>query len=467
MVSIIVYIAYGVSAMTKFVTFCTFDHTVEGNPAWHGAFFLSQTNLETKQVDVVETWGFYGVPSTGDPQHWATRFKKSLGLDVDFFGNHGVLEHEEVRYMDLGHGLHGYSYELTDEQFSQLQVECQKRITEQEAAISEALRKINLDTLPTKVRRYRGEQFSKEIYQIELNQAKIEGRKPRLLPFDFKLSWKNLVPSLQESHTCKTEALCILSTVLTPEQLAPYHKSTFPRFVSGGMEELALFSVGKLSEHTKASGEKVFFRNGKDPGVKLIWALTPQNFDELPGSGAKAYFAVDKEYCGEARKVIRKLQRLDWLLRNAEVPNQYKEYQTRLVERVVDCYMAFSIIESETKTAKIEGWRGSVYSFFEWPKNQEQKNLMSKIKAAKDLFNALYMAIVDDWEIFDELPPEPAILSQQPVTMIGENALEALAAYLKPDVQKKLCAIIGRTYCEPQSIDEYDAVSGADQVASI
>lgn len=64
--------------MKYLVTFCLFDENAGANPAWHGAFFLSELNERTKQLDVVETWGYYGVPSTGDPSHWFSRLKKNV-----------------------------------------------------------------------------------------------------------------------------------------------------------------------------------------------------------------------------------------------------------------------------------------------------------------------------------------------------------------------------------------------------
>lgn len=451
--------------MTYLVTFCTFDSTVEGNPAWHGAFILSKLNEEKKQVEVFDTWGFYGVPATGDRNHWFTRLKRSVGLDVDFFGNHGWLVHEEVRYMDLGHGLHGYSYELTEEQFNHLQTECLQRVADQEAAVQDAVKKKGFKkTSQAKMRHYPEEEFSREIFKIELEDAQNNNRESRLKPFDFSLSRAGFRPSLKGSHTCKTEALDILGTVLSEEQLAPYRASTFPRFVSGNMENIILHSEGEVSEHIKESKEKIYFRDRHTPGVKLIWSVPPQKIDVLPDSKARVSFAVDNEYCTEVKETVSKLQRLDWLLRNAVVPEQYREYQTRLLERVVACYCAFEVIEPETKMNKVSGLTGFAYSLFSWPKNKEQANLITKINAAKYLFNSLYMAIVNGWEIDDALTPEPAIFSKQTipvnngneeVLLPAENSLEALAAYFHVDTQKKLCKIIGRTYCAPElELDE-------------
>lgn len=144
---------------------------------------------------------------------------------------------------------------------------------------------------------------------------------------------------------------------------------------------------------------------------------------------------------------------MEWLLRNAEVPQKYKSYQNDLIQRIIDHYHAFSIIELKTNTPKISGWMGSMYSLFSLPRSPEQASLQKKIKAAKELFNCLYMALVDDWDIYEgdgylsESTPDDEI----PVSTSDNlyfNPLEALVTYLSEDFQKKLCVIIGRKYCE-------------------
>ncbi|USQ14256.1 hypothetical protein J2N86_02675 [Legionella lytica] len=445
--------------MTYLVTFCTFDHTVEGNPAWHGAFFLSKYNETKKQVEVVETWGFYGVPATGSPDDWFTKFKRKIGLDVDLWGNHGWLMHEEVRFMDMGHGLHGDSYELTEEDFKKLQEKCQTQVQEQQAPVRYVLGDEGLTAPSTrKVRCYPGEKHSKEIYEIELRKAKIEQRAPRLHPFDLKLSlgWKG--PTLEGSHTCKTEALSILETVLPSQWLASYHKSTFPRLVSGGMENIILHSEGELDIHTRSSGEKVYYRDGEKAGVKLIWTIPPQKIKPLPGSTIDKLWAVDEEYCSKAKQVAGTLQKLEWMIRQADVPEECEAYRTQLLTRIVAFYQEFSFINPDIKTPKISGISGFFYSLANLPRNKEQYHLLKQIGQAENLFNSLYMALVHGMKINEKLPYEPAFFTasenETDEMFSGENPLEVLVSYLSLNDQKKLCKIIGRNYCDPDSEDE-------------
>lgn len=445
--------------MTYLVTFCTFDHTVEGNPAWHGAFILSKYNETRKQVEVVDTWGYYGVPGTGGSDDWLTQLKRNIGLDVDLWGNHGWLRHEEVRFMDMGHGLHGDSYELTEEDFKKLQEKCKAQVKEQESAVRDSLGENGLTAPPTgKMRCYPGEKHSKDVYEIELRKAKIEQRAPRLHPFDFKLSIGWTGPTLKGSHTCKTEALSILETVLSPEVLALYHKSTFPRWVSRGMENIILHSEGELDTHTRSSGKKVSYRDGTKEGVKLIWTVPPQKIKPLPGSTIDKLLAVDEAYCYKAKQVAGTLQKLEWMIRQAAMPEDLEVYRTELLKRIVAFYQEFSFINPEIKTPKITGMAGFFYSLANLPKNKEQYHLLKQIEQAENLFNSLYMALVHGMKINDRLPPEPAFFpaneNETDETFSDENLLEALVSYLSLDDQKTLCKIIGRNYCDPDFEDE-------------
>ena len=441
--------------MKYIVTLGVFDHTVEGNPGWHSAIWASIVHEDTKQVEIVDTWGFYGAPRTGAKESLVANIVRGIGLNLDLDynpGNHGWLTHEEVRYMHLGHGLHGRSFELTEEKFNQLLGECAKRIADQEAAVKEVLGDKEFSTTK-KVRHYSGEQFSRYIYTIEKAKAEMEDRPSRLKPFDFDLAfapWRPWKPiTFQASHTCKTQALDILKTVLPEEALAPYYASTFPRLVTTGMEKIILYSEGPLDTHTKSSGETIYFRKKETPGVKMFWAVPPQiqPIDALPDSDTVSLLTVDEEYCAQVKKLVGQLIRIEWLLRNAQVSEEYQEYQTRLILRVVEHYKAFSVLEPlESKKEKVSGWMGFFYSVAELPKSLEQQNLQTKIRQAKFLLNSLYMA-TDGWTIESGRSPEPVSLSE---ATGEENALEALVAYLSVKDKMKLCTILERTYCEPR-----------------
>jgi hypothetical protein len=444
--------------MKYMVTFCAFDHTVEGNPFWHGSFFLSKLDEITHLMEVVETWGFYGVTSTGDKNTWLGQLKTKFALDVDFQGNHGMLTHEEVRFMDLGHGLHGYTFEVTVEQFEALQKRCATAFAEQEAAIKEVVGSQNLKVEGRKARIYPEEAFSKQIYEMEQMKAKAEGRSSRLKPFDFQISMRLWGPSLDKSNTCKTRAISLLDGILSEEQLAPFKRTALPRFING-LEPIYLHSTGPLRTHTKASGKEVFYRDGNDEGVKLYWSVPPQRFDALTAH-TQNLFTIDEEYRQEVKSLVSKMQRLEWLVRNATLPEKYQNYKDDLIKRIIDCHKAFAIIEPKS-APKTEGWQGFALSIFALPRSKDEEKLQDKINQAKMLLNSLYVAIVDDWRIYDDCPSETLEPGDGEDDEKYYNSLEALVSYLPTEDKKRICQIIGRNYMESEEELESTSVATA------
>lgn len=103
------------------VTFCTTDQEVGSNPLWHSCLLLSKMDETSKLLEVVDNWGFYGLPTTNRNNSWLDQLKIKMGLDVDLIGNHGMLRHEELRFLDQGYGLRGVTFELTKDDFELLQ----------------------------------------------------------------------------------------------------------------------------------------------------------------------------------------------------------------------------------------------------------------------------------------------------------------------------------------------------------
>lgn len=445
------------------VTFCTTDREVGSNPLWHSCLLLSKLDETNKMLEVVDNWGFYGLPTTTRSNSWLDQLKIKIGLDVDLIGNHGMLKHEELRFLDRGYGLHGVTFELTKEQFELLQNKCLQMATDQDTAIKEFVETQGIKGKPPeKTRIYPHEQFSRLIYETEKIKAEQQARETRLKPFELRLTWGLFGPSLALSKNCKTQALSLLSYVLSKEQidrLTEYDEHpTVPRR-SGPMEPIFLHSTGPLRKHKKSSGDMVHYRDLKDPEVKVYWTVPPQEIEALSEDTIRL-LQVDKEYCDEVKAVVSKLQRLEWLLRNAKLPEKYRLYQEELINKVIECYKAFSIIEPKKEEPKIGGWYGWTLSLFSAPKNDEERTLQDKIKNAKWLFNTIYMAIVDNYQIDDDFPMENRNAPQN--EEVGEdnfkNMVESVASYLYKEDKINLCKIIGRTYCE----DYYEEVQGKE-----
>lgn len=424
--------------MKYFVTFCTFDREAGANPLWHSCILFSKMDETTKLLEVVDNWGFYGVPTTQRDNSWLSQLKIKIGLDVDLIGNHGMLRHEEVRWLDLGRGLHGTTFELTQEKFDFLQQSCLKMAEDQEKAISEVVDTQGIKgKSPKETRVYPHEQFSRIIYEIEKIKAQQQQRASRLKPFELRWTWGSWGPTLAESFNCKSQALSLLSLVLSEEQihrLTDWGKHpTVPRY-SGPNESIYLFSTGSLREHKKASGKIVHFRDGKDPDVKLYWTVPPQNLEALTQDTIDL-LAVDDEYCDEIKATVRKLQQLEWVLRNASVPAEYQSIKSELLQRVIECYRSFAIVEPKEQTPKISGLLGYGLWLLSAPRSKDEQQLQEKIKRAKALLNELYFAVVDHAEIDSDDP-------------------ETVASVLSREDKIELCKTIGRNFCEDDESEE-------------
>jgi hypothetical protein len=216
----------------------------------------------------------------------------------------------------------------------------------------------------------------------------------------------------------------------------------------------------------------VFYRDSRDPGVRLYWTVPPQEVEALSPDTTKL-LSIDKEYCPKVKSVVRKLQQLEWLLRNAKVPEEFQKNQDALINQVIFCYKSFSKLKPKDDKPSITGVQGFFYSLLSLPRSRAEHRLQEKIKSAENLFNSLYMALIHRMKIDQDRPIEPidemnsedeqsdASCSYEQVELIDENPLEAVVSYLSVTEQIALCRIIGRNYCvddnseEELSDDEY------------
>ncbi|KTD17848.1 hypothetical protein [Legionella jordanis] len=447
------------------VTYCVEDGKVGSNPFWHSCLLLSQWT-EGQKMEVVEQWGFYGV-STNSSSSAISRLKKKLGLNLDFQGNHGMLMREDIRFLDLGYGLHGVTFELTEVQFVLLRNNCEKMAEEQKKAIEEAMHPVQLPE-QKKYRVYPFETFSREIFGIEKAKAKLSGQEPRLKPFELKCSWGLFGPDFNQSFTCKTQAISLLKTVLSESQIkrltvGDSHKA-IPR-LSGPMEEILLHSRGPLRLHHKKSGEQVHYRDARDKEVKLFWSIPPQEMECLSAS-TDDLLKIPKEYYAEVKSLVSKLQQLEWLFINAKLPAKYESYRTGLIKEIRQCYDCFAEIKPKQAKERISGWQGYFFSLLSLPRDKDEDILQNKIRQGKMLLNSIYMAIVDNWSIDDELPPETIVenSNHSDGEVEGCNPLAALSAYLMLKDKIKICNCLGRSYLANGEEQEKSAAAGLNEV---
>ena len=348
--------------MTYAVTFCTIDSRADANPMWHACILLSKMNEVAKKLEVIDTWSFYGLPSTDDPNSITKKLKVALKIDVNLRGNHGKWRHEETRFLDKGVGLHGRTFEVTEEQFNALANHMQILSNHENAAIAEAADFLRL-TAKKNPRIYDYEDYSELIFHIEKVKARQEGREARLKPFELNIGFALGGPFVRNSHTCKSHAISALSTVLTKEQIAELtvggKHPTVPRF-SGLSEEFYLYSTGSLSTHKKKSGDIVQFREhiGQN-NVQLFWALPPQQFDAL-SSDTTNLWSLDKGHASKAKKLVSQLIQLEWLLLNAPVAAPYKAGKELLLNEVAQYYKGFATIQPKAARKEVNPLLGLV-----------------------------------------------------------------------------------------------------------
>lgn len=429
-----------------------------GNPFWH-SFVILSTLKEGEKIEVVDNWGFYGIPST-ERDTYLSQLKIKLGLDVDLKGNHGMLRHEDVRYLDTGSGLHGITFEITEEKFKLLKEKCQTMMHEQDAAIKEVVETNHLEKPEGKFRIYPYEKYSTIIYALEKIKAKKENRESRLKPFEFSIAPAGRMGlTLNDSHTCKSQFLSLLEGILTPDQLDRLsehgkHKA-IPKY-SGSLETIHLHSSGPLREHKKTQKTKksclsswkkntttlsnvqeiLYYRDLADTTVKLHWTIPPQEL-AIDDQTTVNLLKIDSEYCDDAKNLIRQLQKIEWLFINAVIDEKYKNHQQKLIEHIRTHYEAFSIPIPPIAEKQITGWLSYALWAISEPKNDKEKQLLQKIEAGRDLITKLDLSICCDWKIDDE--------------DVEGSPLEAVAAHLTMTDQKKLCKIIGRTYLTPDA----------------
>lgn len=447
------------------VTFCSTDTRVGSNPFWHSCILLSKMNEDLKKLEVVDNWGFYGLPASDKSASWTRNLKLKLGLDVDLNGNHGMLRHEETRFLDRGMGLHGVTFELSEEQFKLLEKNCKDMEAQQQAAIIENAEFLKIPAKAKEnTRIYAYEDYSALIYAMEKAKAAAEGRPSRLKPFEFRASLGLFGPSLKESHTCKSQMINLLATVLSDKQIARLTEKgkhpTIPR-LSGDVEEFFLHSTGTLSVHEKASGETAYFRDDLSDKVRLFWTLPPQKYESLSDE-TERLFKLDEEHCESLKKLVSHLQRAEWAVRNAVVGEQYKKYKEDLLALIIQSYEQFAIIAPKEDTTKTSGLFGFALSLLALPRSKDQSDLLAKIKQGNYLLNALYMAMVDGWEFTEEPIDGPAsakdsVISSDDASKDGlDSDLVAVASLFSIKSKKAVCAALGRSYVEPLALEEYD-----------
>jgi len=410
------------------VTFCCMDESLDSGKMWHSCILFSKLDEDLNKFEVVNTWGFYGMPATDAPGSFTRRFKGLFRLDVDFNGSHGKWRHEETRYLDQGFGLHGLTFELIEQEFDTLVDYLQNKAEVEDAAICEAA--VSLGTpVKTKPRIHRYEMGHPAIFALEQQKANTEGRPSRLQPFKIvpELSFDWWPIHFRNSSTCKSNAVEALKEVLTDDKIAGLidqgkHPS-IPRY-SGPLETIILHSRGTLSTHKKRSGDIVHFRDYLDTDkIRVFWSVPPQMVDFIE---ADPQFKLDERYCEEVKNLVSKLQRLEWTLRNVQVDEHLMPFKQQLIDRVSALYEPFAIVGNRATVSQ---------SFF------RPTPLAHDIKTIKQFLSSVYNNTKLELENSATIETNPTLV----VCLFPKNAKQSIAK------------LVGTSYATPIQVQEEEA----------
>lgn len=406
--------------MTKAATVCLMTTKLGSNIFYHACLLLSELDPQTKRFRVTKRLGFGGLPENVKTPI-ISDIKAKIGLNYDLYGNHGIFYDEEIRHFDKGYGLLGMTFEINTNKYNLLKNRCDTIILEQNKAIEKAATDLKLKPLSEKeMKKYPYEHESYRIFQHVLKNTE-EGQEPPLKEFSLSFS-----PNAQ---TCKKQIIKILEDFLDKEQINQikgWH-SAIPR-LSGRTEEIFFHSEGPLHVY-ECEGKKSYYRKSEES--QLYWTIPPQEFDALSHT-TQNLFNVNSDHLAIAKDVIRKLHKLERFFRTSSLDEGKRD---KILTRINQVYDNFATIENKksSSTANNSGFANFCFWAMTAARNGDEKVFLEKIEKAKDFLNALYMAVVDNWD--------KAVINKT-------QLVEGLPVFLDVHEQKQLCEILGRNYVE-------------------
>lgn len=252
------------------------DTDAGANPFGHSCLIFSRQEKEKSPVEVVDGVGFYSQPSTTTNPFFST-VKAALGLNVDLQDGHGVLKQESMHELD-GKGLHGISFEVTEEQFHALNERYISLMKTQQQVMDE----LNAELTGQGIE---ANGFTR--FDAEKAKAAAEGREPRLKPFHITMEFTLSGLDSSASYTCKDYALDLLTEhqVISGELKNQFNSNTatkaFPAFSDLPLHPIHLISTGMPEKVTSKRTGQVFYNHvwGKN---SLYWASPVNTYDHKP-----------------------------------------------------------------------------------------------------------------------------------------------------------------------------------------
>lgn len=328
-----------------FIAYSYFTPEAGMNPLGHSSLLFCKMSSEDAPIEVVNSMGFYSQPDTTD---WCTPisylFKKIFNIEVDLQHTHGILQKEELQYIDRGVGAFGNCFDVEQDKFEEILQACELEIETQYQVMAE------LDTLLAIEKKTLS---GANRYQKELQLAQQEGRQPRLYPFHFELSFNGWELSTEKSHTCKNRALDILAHHnVAIEQLSQLRSTPFGQSLPRAghaveSERLSLFSMGAYIRDPNAPVHQ--------PNFFKAWRVSEDN---IPLKPAQLFFSLPPQSLLEAidpkilstekrqslEALISKLQISERLIVNSCQPERFSKEKSLLIKKLQRFYPQFGTI---------------------------------------------------------------------------------------------------------------------------
>jgi hypothetical protein len=328
-----------------FIAYSYFTPEAGMNPLGHSSLLFCKMSSEEAPIEVVNSFGFYSQPNTTD---WLTPisylFKKTFNVEVDLQHTHGILQQEELQYIDRGVGAFGNCFDVRQDKFEEILLACELEIKTQYQVMAELDKLLAIEKKALS---------GANRYQKELQLAQQEGRQPRLYPFHFELSFNGWELSTEKSHTCKNRALDILAHHnVAIEQLSQLRSTPFGQSLPRAghamdSERLSLFSMGAYMRDPEAPAHQPNFfkawRISEDKiqskPAQLFFSLPPQSFLE----------SIDPQILPTEKRqsledLIARLQISERLIVNSCQPERFSEEKRVLIKKLQRLYPQFGTI---------------------------------------------------------------------------------------------------------------------------
>jgi len=361
-----------------YATYCLMDDAEAGsNPFWHAFIIVSKQEDSKQPIEVKEAVGFYSQPNT-DTNPLVKGIKYMIDLEIDLSGGHGELRREKMRHID-GNGIHGLTFDISEEKFNHLLKLFEERMAAEKAAIQET---------NDYYRRYGIEPNGQNRLIIEKSWADTDGREPRLKPFDINIELTTKGLDSKKSHDCKNYALEFLfETKIIDEEtrdkiLGNDFMHGLPRFNGLSTNPLRLVSTGEPYSYSPTSELTKYSRSWENKN-KLFWATLPI-------------------FINSSKAEVTKINRQQMTIK--KVLTQARALEAKLLHKINDIEVKTS---KRQNTRNVEGFDQRkvvlerqlerVQSIYELFKNADENsvdsNLNRKLLEAENIFNVATLSL--------------------------------------------------------------------------